>query len=313
VNDLDNHDFDSIVHHPADESIYAFEGGYGGMSRLVKLDADGNYLSEIPVPQQPGGVSGHSSATELASVGEYLVLLVEPNYYPSEGFIPESRIYLIDPRTSQVRLTYSRARSVDSDRDGVPDEADRCLGTPWYAPVDEHGCSADQRDSDQDGVADGRDECWNTPAGMIVNGSGCSIAQIAPCVGPWRSHAHYVDAVAAAAEAFQKAGLITLDQRRQIVGAAQRSDCGYRLPRLQLPWPGVDRIRTNGCRLVLEGEGFVTCVIECSTDLIQWTPISTNVLSGTAIIIEDPDALNAPRRFYRVRPDSIAPSQLKSP
>ncbi len=58
-------------------------------------------------------------------------------------------------------------------------------------------------------------------------------------------------------------------------------------------------METNGCRLVLEGDGPVTCVIECSIDMLNWTPICTNILSGTAISIVDADA-NAPRRFYRL-------------
>jgi len=47
----------------------------------------------------------------------------------------------------------------------------------------------------------------------------------------------------------------------------------------------------------------MTCVIECSENLIQWTPISTNTLSGAAIDIIDPGAYGASRRFYRVRSD----------
>jgi hypothetical protein len=142
--------------------------------------------------------------------------------------------------------------------------------------------------------------------------NGCSIAQIAPCEGPWRNHSQYVDAVETAAAAFQKAGLITFEQRQEIIAAARRSDCGFQNPMLMLPLQNAAEIRISGCRLVLSGEGTTTCVVECSTDLIQWTPISTNVLSGSAITIEDPDAMNAPRRFYRLRPDAVAPMRAKT-
>jgi hypothetical protein len=72
-----------------------------------------------------------------------------------------------------------------------------------------------------------------------------------------------------------------------------------------------DEIRTNGCRLVLSGEGPGTCVIECSVDLIHWTPISTNVLSGATIPIVDPASRTAPRRFYRLRTEIVSPLLMK--
>ena len=52
--------------------------------------------------------------------------------------------------------------------------------------------------------------------------------------------------------------------------------------------------------MFLEGDGPVTCVIECSADLNQWRPISTNLLDGVTIEIRDVDPGQGPRRFYRV-------------
>ena len=60
--------------------------------------------------------------------------------------------------------------SRDRDKDGVPDEDDRCLGTPAGARVDAVGCAID---SDDDGVFDGIDRCNNTPPGAIVDERGC--------------------------------------------------------------------------------------------------------------------------------------------
>ncbi len=70
-------------------------------------------------------------------------------------------------------------------------------------------------------------------------------------------------------------------------------------PRLTVVPQGDDAMTTNGCRLVLEGDGPITCVIECSVDMIHWMPIFTNTLSGAAISIVDAD-VNSPRRFYRL-------------
>jgi OmpA-OmpF porin, OOP family len=95
-------------------------------------------------------------------------------------------------------------RVVDSDGDGVNDDADRCPGTPAGTPVDANGCPLPQDDdgdgvtndidkcpgtpagakvdatgceldSDGDGVADSRDQCPNTPAGAKVNEQGCEL------------------------------------------------------------------------------------------------------------------------------------------
>jgi len=58
----------------------------------------------------------------------------------------------------------------DADRDGVPDIADRCPGTPASIVVDKSGCSPD---TDRDGVFDYLDSCQGTPAGVSVDEKGC--------------------------------------------------------------------------------------------------------------------------------------------
>jgi OOP family OmpA-OmpF porin len=62
----------------------------------------------------------------------------------------------------------------DSDRDGVPDDADACPGTPPGIQVDASGCSVD---SDGDGVADDVDACPDTPRGAIVDHRGCWVVK----------------------------------------------------------------------------------------------------------------------------------------
>jgi OOP family OmpA-OmpF porin len=61
----------------------------------------------------------------------------------------------------------------DGDRDGVPDEDDRCAGTPPGQPVDPTGCPL-PRDSDDDGVLDGVDRCPGTVPGQRVDPTGCN-------------------------------------------------------------------------------------------------------------------------------------------
>ncbi|MDH8701748.1 OOP family OmpA-OmpF porin [Dysgonomonadaceae bacterium PH5-43] len=60
----------------------------------------------------------------------------------------------------------------DRDKDGVYDDVDRCLGTPFGVTVDEFGCPVD---SDGDGVADYLDKCPDTPRGAKVDANGCPV------------------------------------------------------------------------------------------------------------------------------------------
>lgn len=64
---------------------------------------------------------------------------------------------------------------VDSDGDGVPDNRDRCPGTPRGVTVDADGCPVD---TDGDGVADYIDQCPGTPAGTRVDSRGCPITNV---------------------------------------------------------------------------------------------------------------------------------------
>jgi|GEM_PF-836728 OOP family OmpA-OmpF porin len=61
---------------------------------------------------------------------------------------------------------------VDTDQDGVSDEADRCKNTPIDAKVDKYGCPLD---SDGDGVYDYLDECPDTPESVSVDNKGCPL------------------------------------------------------------------------------------------------------------------------------------------
>ena len=65
-----------------------------------------------------------------------------------------------------------RDTCVDSDRDGICDDRDKCPNTPMGVAVDRDGCPLD---SDEDGVPDYLDKCPDTPKGCIVDKNGCPI------------------------------------------------------------------------------------------------------------------------------------------
>ncbi len=70
------------------------------------------------------------------------------------------------------------AEPVDTDGDGVPDQADQCPNTPTGESVDGAGCSQSQLDDDNDGVVNNVDQCPDTPSGESVDGAGCSQSQM---------------------------------------------------------------------------------------------------------------------------------------
>jgi len=54
-------------------------------------------------------------------------------------------------------------------------------------------------------------------------------------------------------------------------------------------------------RLVIENAQNGTYIIEASTDLLNWTPLSTNISDGGLVLFKDTAATNFNYRFYRAR------------
>ncbi len=76
------------------------------------------------------------------------------------------------PQPEAAAVVVEEKKPVDSDGDGVYDDADKCPATPAGAAVDADGCCLD---SDGDGVKDYADKCPNTPAGAAVDADGCCL------------------------------------------------------------------------------------------------------------------------------------------
>ena len=71
-----------------------------------------------------------------------------------------------------VTMYVEEPLDIDSDRDGVFDNFDRCSNTPRLSKVDKYGCPLD---SDSDGVIDYKDRCAKTPKGVQVGRNGCPV------------------------------------------------------------------------------------------------------------------------------------------
>jgi len=49
--------------------------------------------------------------------------------------------------------------------------------------------------------------------------------------------------------------------------------------------------------------------IDCSTNLVDWTPVCTTTVTDGAIHFVDPDADDLTQRYYRALPDTSPPTQ----
>jgi len=121
----------------------------------------------------------------------------------------------------------------DDDNDGVADDyPDNCPFhyNPWQEDYDNDDTGdVCEEDTDGDGVPDdGLDQCPNTLTGELVDAYGCSIAQLCPCGNPWKNHGAYVKCVSHTSKDFVSDGLITEEEKGEIVSDAAQSSCGHK-------------------------------------------------------------------------------------
>ncbi|MEM6702016.1 MAG: thrombospondin type 3 repeat-containing protein [Acidobacteriota bacterium] len=129
------------------------------------------------------------------------------------------------------------ACDLDIDGDGIDTAVDNCPLRPNPSQRDFDGDGVGNRcdrDRDGDGVRNRHDRCPFTPPGTVVApGNGCSIEQLVPCDGPrgmsrpWRNHGQYMRALTQTAKRFVQLGLITQQEKHDIVSAGAQSQCGY--------------------------------------------------------------------------------------
>jgi hypothetical protein len=124
----------------------------------------------------------------------------------------------------------------DDDNDGVADGDDNCPLTANTTQDDFDGDGLGDvcdDDSDGDGVLNSADVCAFTELGEIVDpANGCSIDQLNPCEGPrgtteeWKNHGKYISSVAQSTNSFLEQGLITEEEKDEIMSNAASSSCG---------------------------------------------------------------------------------------
>ena len=87
---------------------------------------------------------------------------VKPAPAKPAAVVPAPALVVVSPALIPAPL--------DSDKDGIVDESDKCPGTASAVAVDAQGCPLD---SDKDGVVDTADQCPNTKFGLAVDRKGC--------------------------------------------------------------------------------------------------------------------------------------------
>ena len=153
------------------ETKFAWNGGGGlefRLSRAVSFRLEGRAVGY----QVPAAGGGEKTAITSEALGGFSIGLgLKPSDGDGDG-VPDDADRC--PGTPTGARVDARGCPVDQDGDGVPDGLDRCDATPKGCSVDSNGCPTD---SDQDGVCDGLDMCADTPAGAKVDPGGCPTDQ----------------------------------------------------------------------------------------------------------------------------------------
>jgi len=115
VADMAGRDLDCLEYHDRDDCLYGVTVTHMDTAKpaILRFSASGEHLGEIPLPVQPFDIGPGGYRSELVSMGDYLALLLEPNpRFPAGQEIQEGRIYLINPRSEELWLTYRRIGAV---------------------------------------------------------------------------------------------------------------------------------------------------------------------------------------------------------
>jgi OOP family OmpA-OmpF porin len=137
----------SILKPGVDESTLSALYGAGVLIDLGQVRSDGSLF------QLRGDLGARRGLSSDNGVGQAVDYVAGLGFQYSFGGAPVRRV-------------------VDSDGDGVNDDADQCPGTPAGTAVDAKGCPL-PLDDDGDGVTNDADKCPNTPAGARVDATGC--------------------------------------------------------------------------------------------------------------------------------------------
>ncbi len=110
-------------------------------------------------------------SSNIAARVDGIIDYIPSPYNELDGFVSRNIHYSV---RAGLSFLIGKQGPRDSDRDGVPNDLDRCPDTPIGTAVDASGCAL-PKDADHDGVMDDVDRCANTPAGAKVDENGCQV------------------------------------------------------------------------------------------------------------------------------------------
>ena len=239
----------------------------GGDFWLVRLDAAGNILSQAVY----GGVYD-DHLTSLAPAGSNAFLLAGYSQSPPGGSKTSQRlgdydywVVKVDGQGQQIwdasfgSLGTSTAQDAIATIDGgyivVGSAYEGGSGnktSPSYGWSDFWVVKLypeNALDCDNDSVPNAQDTCGETPPDALVNSNGCTIEQVCPCDG-WLEHSNYVACVESASAEFQSAGLITSEQRAELVTHAATANCPPSVVLFGLVHLPIKDTRVNGAEFI---------------------------------------------------------------